>query len=61
MSLVKKFWLAELGAVGLSSRALVRAAVVRARAWFSLVSIQPPALSSLEWNVKLQMGEQSAP
>ena len=28
---------------------------------FPLVNIQPPALSSLEWNVKLQMGEQSAP
>ena len=40
-------------------RAHVQVAVVRPV--FPLVNIQPPALSSLEWNVKLQMGEQSAP
>lgn len=55
-------WLAGLEEVHLSSPGLSFGLLLgRPGPVVSLVNIQPLALSSLEWNVKPQMGEQSAP
>lgn len=55
-------WLTVLEAVRLPSWGLLSGLLLGGREpVVPLVNIQPPALSSLERNVKLQMGEQSAP